>query len=134
MRKILALMMAAPVLFGVLPSRAMADCVIVATGLPGHSGGCRYIASGPGSYAADGISGFRIMRSPNGGASWVTLVARGASDGDPSGGITAMAGDLATLSGDLVDVSVGIGQQTVHSPDGDHVWRYQDGSLIAGNK
>ena len=133
-RKLIALLVSCPVLLGVVPSMASAQCVIAATGAPGLSGGCRYIAAGPGTYSVAGISGFRIMRSPNGGATWTTLVARGASDGDPSGGISAATGDLATLPGDLVDVAVGIGQQTVHSPAGDVPWRYQDGFLVAGDK
>lgn len=125
MRKLVVVLL---VLFLVAPpATAAGGCEVFTTGHPSQPGNCRYVASGPGSYEVRTLSGFRIMASSDGGASWRTLAARVSERNQPHTGIVYGSGTLDTKAGELVDVAIGIGTQDTSFG----TLRYQDGWLRA---
>lgn len=110
------------------PAQA-AGCQKVATGLPG-GGACRYTATGPGVFAVATTSGFRVQYLRAGNIAWTTVDAQVAVPNQPQSGVAIKVGEIPSVEGDLVEVS--IGTATIYDGNTGTTIRYQDG-VIAGN-
>lgn len=116
------------------PAQA-AGCQKVATGLPG-GGACRYTATGPGVFAVATTSGYRVQYLRPGTTVWKTVAAQVAVPNQPQTGIAVTAGEIPSLPGDLVEVSIGTASSTTpgcpQAPPCYTTLSYQDG-FIMGN-
>lgn len=133
-RMLAGALLLATVLIG-SPAHAENGCQKIATGLPG-GGACRYTATGPGVFAVSTISGFRVQYLRPGTTTWKTVDALVAVPNQPHSGVIAKVGEIPTLEGDLVEVSIGTASLTTpgcpQSPPCNTTLRWQDG-FIAGN-
>lgn len=111
------------------PANAANGCYKIATGLPG-GGACRYTATGPGVFQVTTTSGFRVMYLRPGAEHWVTVAAQVANNNQPQTGIAVRAGEIPSINGDLVEVSIGTAQVT--EPNTGTTLRWMDG-VIAGH-
>lgn len=119
--------LAATVLVGA-PAQASNGCHKVATGTPSEGGGgCTYTATGPGRYTVETSSGFRI--SWRRGLQTIEGPARVSTPNSPASGVWAGAGDLATLSGDIVTIAIGTG--SFYEGNTGNTLRWQDGFIAA---
>jgi hypothetical protein len=113
------------------PAHAANGCQKIATGLPGSGGGaCRYTAAGPGVFAVATASGFRVQYLRPGAEQWVTVAAQVAIPNQPHTGVAVRTGEIPSIAGDLVEVSIGTAQVT--EPNTGQTLRWMDG-VIAGN-
>lgn len=111
------------------PAQAANGCQKIATGLPG-GGACRYTATGPGVFTVATTSGFRVQYLRAGDTIWKTVDAQVALVNQPLTGIAVKAGEIPSIAGDLIEVSIGTGR-IYEGNTGRNIF-YQDG-FIAGN-
>lgn len=118
-------------LVSVVPANAGNGCQKIATGVPSMGGGgCTYTATGPGVYAVSTLSGFRI--SWKRGLTTIEGPARVSVPDNPSTGVWAGAGELATLPGDTVTIAIGTASQYNGNTGQTLIW--QDGFIAANDK
>lgn len=100
-----------------VPARAAVRCSVVATGAT--AAGCRYTASGPGTFAVSTASGFVvvIIRGQR-----VITVAQ-------SSGPMVTSGEIPSVAGDTVDIA--IKKMWIRDYHGAPVVEIQDGAIAA---
>lgn len=117
MRRVLISTMLAAIAAAGVPASAAPRCTAIATGAT--AGGCRYTASGPGTFAVMTASGYAVT------------IYRGQQviGVSQNPGPAATAGEIPSISGDIVDIA--IKRMWIRDYHNQPVLQIQDGVITA---